>query len=94
MLRPEAQAGLFGYNVTVAGAQQRQTVDLIALARANGQVSALDPTMVRLLDKIRSGAQSTGTINDTGAGNTLQVRLSRAKRSAISTRRPDASTST
>ncbi len=72
MLRPEAQAGLFGYNVTVAGAQQRQTVDLIALARANGQVSALDPTMVRLLDKIRSGAQSTGTINDTGAGNTLQ----------------------
>jgi Carboxypeptidase regulatory-like domain/TonB-dependent Receptor Plug Domain len=72
MLRPEAQAGLFGYNVTVAGAQQRQTVDLIALARANGQISALDPTMVRLLDKIRSGAQSTGTINDTGAGNTLQ----------------------
>ena len=72
MLRPEAQGGLFGYNVTVGGAQQRQTVDLIALARANGQVSALDPTMVRLLDKIRSGAQSTGTINDTGAGNTLQ----------------------
>ena len=72
MLRPEAQAGIFGYNVTVAGAQQRQTVDLLALARANGQISALDPTMVRLLDKIRSGAQSTGTINDTGAGNTLQ----------------------
>ena len=72
MLRPEAQAGLFGYNVTVGGAQQRQTVDLIALARANGQISSLDPTMVRLLDKIRSGAQSTGTINDTGAGNTLQ----------------------
>ncbi len=75
MLRPEAQTGLFGYNVTVAGAQQRQTVDLIALARANGQMSALDPTMVRLLDKIRSGAQSTGTINDTGAGNTLQYVL-------------------
>ena len=72
MLRPEAQAGLFGYNVTVAGAQQRQTVDLIALAQRNGQISALDPTMVRLLDKIRTGAQSTGTINDTGAGNTLQ----------------------
>ena len=72
MLRPEAQGGLFGYNVTVGGAQQRQTVDLIALAQRNGQISALDPTMVRLLDKIRSGAQSTGTINDTGAGNTLQ----------------------
>jgi Carboxypeptidase regulatory-like domain/TonB-dependent Receptor Plug Domain len=72
MLRPEAQAGLFGYNVTVGGAQQRQTVDLLALAQRNGQISALDPTMVRLLDKIRSGAQSTGTINDTGAGNTLQ----------------------
>ena len=72
MLRPEAQAGIFGYNVTVGGAQQRQTVDLLALAQRNGQISALDPTMVRLLDKIRTGAQSTGTINDTGAGNTLQ----------------------
>jgi hypothetical protein len=72
MLRPEAQAGIFGYNVTVAGAQQRQTVDLISLAQRNGQISALDPTMVRLLDKIRTGALSTGTINDTGAGNTLQ----------------------
>jgi hypothetical protein len=72
MLRPEAQRGIFGYNVTVGGAQQRQTVDLISLAQRNGQISALDPTMVRLLDKIRTGALSTGTINDTGAGNTLQ----------------------
>ena len=73
MLRPEAQAGLFGYNVTVGGAQQRQTVDLIALAR--GQRPDLRAGSRRwsgLLDKIRSGAQSTGTINDTGAGNTLQ----------------------
>ena len=72
MLRPEAQAGIFGYNVTVGGVQQRQTVDLLALARRNTQISALDPTVIKVLDKIRSGAQSTGTINDTGAGNTLQ----------------------
>jgi hypothetical protein len=72
MLRPEAQAGIFGYNVTVGGVQQRQTVDLLALARRNTQIAALDPTALKVLDKIRSGAQSTGTINDTGAGNTLQ----------------------
>ena len=72
LLRPEAQAGIFGYNVTVAGVQERRTVDLLALARSNGQISAFDPTVVRMLEKIRSGATSTGTINDTGLGNTLQ----------------------
>jgi hypothetical protein len=71
ILRPQAQAGIFGYNVTVAGVQQRQTVDLVALARNNGQVSAFDPTVIKMLEKIRSGAESAGTINDTGNGNTL-----------------------
>ena len=66
LLRPEAQAGIFGYNVTVAGAQQRRTVDLVALAQANGQISAFDPIVSSLLNKIRTGANSTGTINDTG----------------------------
>ena len=79
MLRPEAQAGLFGYNVTVGGAQQRQTVDLLALARGqrpdlrarsdDGPDAGQDPL----------GTQSTGTINDTGAGNTL-ITCSRPRR--------------
>jgi hypothetical protein len=71
LLRPEAQAGTFGYNVTVGGVQQRRTVDLVALARANNQIAAFDPAVIRLLDKIRAGTATTGTINDTGNGNTL-----------------------
>jgi Carboxypeptidase regulatory-like domain len=71
LLRPEAQAGIFGYNVTVSGVQQRRTVDLVALARNNGQITAFDPVVVRMLDKIRAGTATTGTINDRGNGNTL-----------------------
>jgi hypothetical protein len=67
LLRPEAQAGIFGYNV----GSQRRTVDLIALARANNQITAVDPTVMRMLEKIRAASGTTGTINDTGAGNTL-----------------------
>jgi hypothetical protein len=72
LLRPEAQAGIFGWNVTVAGQQVRREVNLIQLAQANGQITALDPTVMSLLQQIRSAATSTGTINDTGNGNTLQ----------------------
>jgi hypothetical protein len=71
LLRPEAQAGIFGYNVTVAGVQQRRTVDLMALARANNQIATFDPLVVSLLNKIRAGTQTVGTTNDTGAGNLL-----------------------
>jgi carboxypeptidase family protein/TonB-dependent receptor-like protein len=71
ILRPEAQAGIFGYNVTVGGVQQRRTVDILALARQNGQITALDPTVISLLNAIRAGTQTTGTINDNNAGNTL-----------------------
>ena len=67
LLRPEAQAGIFGYNV----GSQRRTVDIIALARANNQITAVDPTVMRMLEKIRAASGTTGTINDTGAGNTL-----------------------
>ena len=56
ILQPEAQAGIFGYNVTVGGVQQRRTVDLLALAR--GQRSDRRRSIRRssaLLDKIRAG---------------------------------------
>ena len=73
LLRPEAQAGIFGWVVTGAGGvQERRQVDLMALAAANGQISTFDPIIVSLLNEIRTAANSTGTINDTGAGNTLQ----------------------
>ena len=71
ILRPEAQSGLFGYNVTVGGVQQRQTVNLLALAQNNGQVFATDASVLRMLDKIRAGTAQSGTINDLGNGNTL-----------------------
>ena len=68
-LTEQATSGLFGYTVTVAGQQQRREVDLIALAAANGQITALDPTIQGLLAKIRAGTQTTGTINDVGLAN-------------------------
>jgi hypothetical protein len=71
LLRPEAQAGIFGYNVTVAGVQQRRTVDILALARGNGQISAYDPVVVQMLDKIRGATGTTGTVRDVGNANTL-----------------------
>jgi hypothetical protein len=73
LLRPEAQAGIFGWVVTGAGGvQERRTADLMALARANGQIASFDPIVASLLNEIRAAANSTGTINDTGSGNTLQ----------------------
>jgi hypothetical protein len=72
LLRPEAQNGTFGWNVTTAGVSERRELNILALAAANGQVSANDPLIQKLLGEIRSAAGSTGTINDTGSGNTLQ----------------------
>ncbi len=72
LLRPEAQAGVFGYNVTVAGQQERRTVNLVQLAQANNQISAFDPTVIRLLNEIRATTTTTGVVNDNLAGNTLE----------------------
>jgi hypothetical protein len=72
LLRPEAQSGVFGYNVTVAGQQQRREINLMQLAAANGQISTFDPLVLQLLNQIRGTTETTGTINDTGAGNSLQ----------------------
>ena len=68
ILRPDAQNGIFGYFV----GSQRRTVDLVALARANNQISAFDPTVMRMLNKVRDATNSTGTVNDIGGGSTLQ----------------------
>ncbi len=72
LLRPEAQNGIFGYNVTIGGVQERREVNLVQLAQANGQISAFDPTVMRLLAEIRAAAGTTGAINDIAEGNTLQ----------------------
>jgi hypothetical protein len=71
-LREEAQSGIFSYNVTAGGVTTRRSVDLLALARQNGQIATLDPTVQRMLSKVRAGTASQGTINDLGEGHTLQ----------------------
>jgi hypothetical protein len=71
LLRPDAEQGIFGYFVTVAGQQERRTVDLIQLAKNSGQISTIDPLIAKLLAEIRGTTTSGGTINDTGGGSTL-----------------------
>ncbi len=70
-LRDSAINGVFGYNVNVGGVQERREVNLMTLAAANGQTATFDPTIQSLLGKIKAGTASTGTVNDTGAANTL-----------------------
>jgi hypothetical protein len=72
MLRDSAMNGIFAWDVTVAGVTTQSSRDLMALAAANGQIATFDPTIRGLLAKIRTGAQSTGTINDVASANTLQ----------------------
>jgi hypothetical protein len=71
-LTERAASGIFGYNVTVAGVEQRREVNLLQLAAGNGQISALDPTIQSLLGKIRQSTATTGTVNDIGLANRLQ----------------------
>ena len=59
ILNTDAQHGIFTY--TVQG--QPRSVDLIALAAANGQIATFDPTVSALLTEIRSAAGGRGTIS-------------------------------
>jgi len=58
ILSPSAQQGIFQYN-TAGGVQ---SVDLLQLAAANGQLSTVDPTIAKLLKDIRNSTASTGGI--------------------------------
>jgi hypothetical protein len=57
ILNPAAQAGNFNY----AGG----TINVLALAAANGQVSTVDPTIAKVLADIRGATATTGSIADT-----------------------------
>jgi hypothetical protein len=65
VLTPEAQAGLFRYTT----GNTVQSVNLLALAAANGQLATPDATVAALLDKIRAATATTGNITE--AANTL-----------------------
>ncbi|MEO6723799.1 MAG: carboxypeptidase regulatory-like domain-containing protein [Blastocatellia bacterium] len=58
IFNPTTQAGTFQY---VVGGTTR-TVNLLDLARANGQTATIDPTVGKLLAEIRSSTASTGGI--------------------------------
>jgi hypothetical protein len=60
ILTPQAQQGVFRY--AVAGATRQ--VNLFDVAAGSGQTSTPDPTIAALLTRIRSGASTTGVIND------------------------------
>jgi Carboxypeptidase regulatory-like domain len=58
ILNPDAQRGLFTY-LTATGTN---SVDLLAIARGNGQTATMDPTIDALLANIRSGTGTSGTV--------------------------------
>src|SRR5688572_25215985 len=71
ILNPNAQNGIFEYQVTVGGVQQIRTVNLYTLAAANGQTATPDPFLAGLLNKIRQSTTTTGNVTTPlGATNT------------------------
>jgi hypothetical protein len=57
VLNPQAQQGLFSYR---DNAGVTRTVNLLALAAANGQTSTIDPTVGKLLGDIQAATQKEG----------------------------------
>ena len=62
IFNPAAQNGIFAYNVTVGGVQQLRTVNLYALAAANGQTATPDPLLAGLYNRIREATTTTGNV--------------------------------
>ncbi|HEX6163423.1 MAG TPA: TonB-dependent receptor [Vicinamibacterales bacterium] len=62
VLDPRALNGTFRYNVTVGGQQTVREVNVLDLARANGQLATTDPTVMRILQAIQSSPEITGTL--------------------------------
>src|SRR6185295_2006035 len=62
ILSPLAQSGLFQYNVTSGGVTTARSVDLLALAASSGFTTTTDPTVMGLLNRIRTATTTTGTV--------------------------------
>jgi hypothetical protein len=60
LIRQSALNGDFTYNNTTP-----TTVNVLALAAANGQLATYDPTIKALLESMRAAAQTTGSIQQT-----------------------------
>ena len=59
---PRALQGWFRYSVTTNNVPEIREVNVLDLARTNGQISAADPTVMRLLNLINSSTQTTGAV--------------------------------
>jgi hypothetical protein len=72
ILNPTATQGIMTYDVVVGGVTTQRTVNVLDLARANGQITTLDPTIQSMLALIRTATASQGTINTTNDRNLQQ----------------------
>ena len=61
-LHPRALDGWFRYNVTVGGQQVVREVNVLDLARGNGQIFATDPIVMATLRNIQASPQLAGTM--------------------------------
>ena len=61
-LHPRAMDGWFRYNVTVGGQQTVREVNVLDLARTNGQLATTDPLVMRTLQGIQASPQLAGTL--------------------------------
>lgn len=61
-LHPRALDGWFRYNVTAGGQQIVREINVLDLARSNGQIATTDPIVLRTLQGINSSPQSSGVL--------------------------------
>jgi hypothetical protein len=61
-LNPRALDGWFRYNVTSGGQQVVREINVLDLARQNGQLATNDPLVMRTLQSIQSSTQRVGTL--------------------------------
>jgi hypothetical protein len=61
-LHPRALDGFFRYNATVGGQQTVREVNVLDLARANGQIASTDPLVMKTLNAINNSPQLTGSL--------------------------------
>ena len=62
VLNPRALDGWFRYNVTAGGVQTVREVNVLDLARTNGQLASTDPTVMRTLQAIQRSPEIAGSL--------------------------------
>ena len=63
-LHPRAMDGWFRYSVTQGSQLVTREVNVLDLARKNGQLASTDPMVMRTLTAIQAAMNTTGTITE------------------------------